>query len=88
MLHVADQMRFKSGDAFFIVEAILNLATKWHNPSLSIGFEDGQIYRAIESLLKKRMRERKFYPSTMVLKPITDKMARARRGWTRCAPRC
>ena len=78
MLHVADQMRFKSGDAFFIVEAILNLATKWHNPNLSIGFEDGQIYRAIESLLKKRMRERKFYPSTMVLKPITDKMARAR----------
>lgn len=78
MLHVADQVRFKSGDAFFIVEAILNLATKWHNPNLSIGFEDGQIYRAIESLLKKRMRERKFYPSTMVLKPITDKMARAR----------
>jgi predicted phage terminase large subunit-like protein len=78
VLHVADQVRFKSGDAFFIVEAILNLAQKWHNPSLVIGFEDGQIYRAIESLLKKRMRERGFYPSTTVLKPITDKMARGR----------
>lgn len=78
ILHVVDQVRFKSGDAFFITEAILNLALKWHNPSLVIGFEDGQIYRAIESLLKKRMRERQFYPPTTVLKPITDKLARAR----------
>lgn len=81
ILHVADQVRFKSGNAFFIVEAILNLATKWYsaaNPSLVIGFEDGQIYRAIEALLTKRMRERQFYPSTVVLKPITDKLARGR----------
>lgn len=78
MVHVADQVRFRSGDAFFIVEAILNLAQKWHNPSLVTGFEDGQIYRAIETLLKKRMRERQFYPPTMVLKPISDKMARGR----------
>jgi len=78
VLHVVDQVRFKSADSFFIVESILNLATKWHNPGLVIGFEDGQIYRAIESLLKKRMRERQFYPPTTVLKPITDKLARAR----------
>jgi len=78
MIHVVDQLRFKSGDAFFIVDSILNLASKWHNPSLVVGFEDGQIYRALEALLKKRMRERKFYPPTQVLKPITDKLARAR----------
>jgi predicted phage terminase large subunit-like protein len=78
MLHVVDQVRFKSGDAFYIVEAILNLASRWHNPSLVIGFEDGQIYRAIEALLKKRMKERGFYPPTTVLKPITDKLARGR----------
>lgn len=78
MLHVVDQVRFKSGDAFHIVEAILNLATKWHNPTLTLGFEDGQIYRSIESLLKKRMRERSFFPSITVLKPITDKLARAK----------
>lgn len=78
VLHVADQMRFKSGDAFFIVEAILNLCERWYSPSLSVGFEDGQIYRAIEALLKKRMRERRVYPSLQVLKPITDKLARAR----------
>lgn len=78
VLHVVDQVRFKSGDAFHIVEAILNLALKWHNATLSLGFEDGQIYRSIEALLKKRMKERKFYPSIVVLKPITDKLARAK----------
>lgn len=78
MLHIAEVLRFKSGDAFFIVESILDLCQKWYSPSLMLGFEDGQIYRAIESVLKKRMRERRIYPSVSVLKPITDKMARAR----------
>jgi predicted phage terminase large subunit-like protein len=78
ILHMADMVRFKSGDSFFIVEAILNLTSKWYSPSLVLGFEDGQIYRAIEALLKKRMRERRAYPSIVVLKPISDKMARAR----------
>lgn len=78
VLHVADMVRYKSGDGMFIVESILNLCKKWYSPNLVVGFEDGQIYRAIESLLKKRMRETHFYPSIQVLKPITDKMARAR----------
>lgn len=78
VLHVADQVRFKSGDAFFIVESILNLTSKWYSPSLMLGFEDGQIYRAIEALLKKRMRERGLYPPVTLLRPITDKLARAR----------
>ena len=77
-LHVVEQVRFKSADAFFIVEAILNLSKKWYTSGQRLGFEDGQIYRAIESLLKKRMRERREYPSIQVLKPITDKLARAR----------
>lgn len=77
-LHVAEQIRFKSGDALFIVEAILNLSKKWYTSGQRLGFEDGQIYRAIESLLKKRMKERREYPSIQVLKPITDKLARAR----------
>lgn len=78
VLHYADMLRFKSKDAFFIVEAILNLAKKWYHPGLLLGFEDGQIFRSIEALLKKRMRELKFYPATVVLRPITDKLARAR----------
>jgi len=78
VLHVAEQVRFKSGDAFFICNAILDLSKKWYTSGQQLGFEDGQIYRAIESLLKKRMRERSQYPSITVLKPITDKLARAR----------
>lgn len=78
VLHVADQIRFKSGNSLFIVESILNLCSRWHSPGLQLGFEDGQIYRAIEALLKKRMRERRMYPSIVVLKPISDKLARAR----------
>ena len=78
MLHVAEVLRFKSGDAFFIVESILDLVVRWYTPALVLGFEDGQIFRAIYALLKKRMRERQIYPAIEVLKPITDKMARAR----------
>jgi len=78
VLHVAEVVRFKSGNAFFIVEAICNLSARWASPSQVIGFEDGQIFRAIEVLLKKRLRERKMYPATEVLKPLTDKLVRAR----------
>jgi len=78
LLHVAEVVRFKSGDAFFIVESILDLSTRWATPGQVIGFEDGQIFRSLEALLKKRMRERKMYPATEVLKPLTDKLVRAR----------
>lgn len=78
MLHVAEVVRFKSGDAFFIVESILNLTKKWYSAGLVLGFEDGQIFRSISALLFKRMKERQLYPAIEVLKPITDKMARAR----------
>lgn len=78
VLHVAEVIRFKSADAFFIVDSILNLSKKWYHPSLTIGVEDGQIYRSIEALLRKRMRETKFYPSIVVLRPISDKLARGR----------
>lgn len=78
ILHVADVVRFKSADSFFIVEAILNLALKWASPSMMLGFEDGQIFKAIRTLLTKRMRERRMYQSIKVLTPISDKLARAR----------
>lgn len=78
VLHVADQVRFKSGDAMFICDAILNLSHSWYTPGQQVGFEDGQIYRAIASLLKKKMQEKRQYLSIQLLKPITDKLARAR----------
>lgn len=78
MAHVAEVVRMKTSDTFAVVEAILNLAQRWHNPSLLMGFEDGQIFRTMEVVLKKRMRERKLYVPYETLKPLTDKMVRAR----------
>ncbi len=77
VLHVAEVVRFKSGDAGFIVDAIMKLAQRWYHPSLILGFEDGQIYRSIASLLAKEMKRLSFYPRVEVLKPMTDKKARA-----------
>lgn len=78
MLHFVDRVRFKSADADFIVKAIVGLCKKWHNPSIQLGLEDGQIYRALSGPLKREMARQRYYPSLQLLKPITDKQARAR----------
>lgn len=79
-LYPLDIVRFK-GDAFTIIEEIINVAERWGTtpgvPYL-IGFEDGQIFRALEPSLKARMQERLLYPSYEILRPLTDKQARAR----------
>ena len=78
VLHFVDRVRFKSADADFICKAIVGLCKKWHNPSLQLGLEDGQIYRAISAPLKREMARQRVYPSMQLLKPITDKQARGR----------
>lgn len=80
IIHVAEVVRFKSGDSSYIVEAIINMVVRWQSKSraLVVGVEDGQIWRALKTLLKKRMRERGVIFSVEELKPITDKMSRAR----------
>lgn len=78
MLHFVDRVRFKSADADFIVKAIVSLCKKWHNPSIQLGLEDGQIYRALSGPLKREMARQRVYPSLQLLKPITDKQSRAR----------
>lgn len=79
-LYVLEVFRMK-GDSFQIVEAMLDAALRWGSiPTTGylLGAEDGQIWRAIEPLFKKRMSERRQYPAYEVLRPMTDKMARAR----------
>lgn len=79
-LYVLDVFRMK-GDSFQIVEAMLNVAERWgsdRSTGYLLGAEDGQIWRAIEPMLKKRMTERRQYPPYEVLRPMTDKLARAR----------
>jgi predicted phage terminase large subunit-like protein len=74
-LYVADIRRFKSGDSFFIIDEILNYAQEWG--ATMLGFEDGQIWKALQALFDKRCIERRQYPSYEILKPLTDKMVRA-----------
>lgn len=78
MLHVVDRVRFRSGDGDFIAKSIVHLCKKWYSPSLQLGLEDGQIYRAMSSLLKKELHAQRIFPSITLLSPITDKQARAR----------
>jgi predicted phage terminase large subunit-like protein len=79
-LWVLEIVRFK-GDTFQIIEGILDTAVRWSGrPGCDylIGAEDGQIWRTLEPMLKKRMAERRQYPSYEVLRPFTDKLVRAR----------
>lgn len=79
VIHVTDLVRFKSGSSIDIVEAMLNQAVKHSEFGMPlIGVEDGQIWRSISKLFEKRCQERGIYPAVEVLKPLTDKMARAR----------
>jgi predicted phage terminase large subunit-like protein len=75
-LYFTDIMRFKSGDSFLIVDSILDF---WviHGSEALLGFEDGQIWKSIEAVFKRRCEERRLYPSYEVLKPFTDKFVRA-----------
>ena len=78
-LYIFDMLRFK-GDSYKIVEAILDVHKKY-NPEM-IGIEKGQLELAIKPILKKRMRERRQFPTLAegdnALVPINDKLTRAR----------
>lgn len=79
-IYVLEIHRMK-GDSFQIVEAMLDTALRWGSDPQTgyiIGAEDGQIWRAIHPLFKKRAAERRQYPAHEVLRPMTDKLARAR----------
>ena len=69
------QKRFRIQDGGFIIDAILDFAQEYNADCL--GFEDGQIWKAIEFQFEKRCSERRQYPSFELLKPLTDKMVRA-----------
>lgn len=79
-LHLVEVVRFK-GDSFTIVEEMLDALERWGSePSapLTLGMEDSQIWRALMPLFNKRMAERKLYAPYETLRPLTDKLARAR----------
>lgn len=74
-IYFLDQKRFRIQDGGFIVDEILDFAAQYDADVL--GFEDGQIWKAIEFQFQKRCEERRQFPSHELLKPLTDKMIRA-----------
>lgn len=77
-VHVDDVIRFRSGDAFKIIDTLLNMFTKYKRLNPILGVEDGQIWRAMSALFFAEARRRGLYPSIELLKPLSDKEARAR----------
>lgn len=79
-IHIADMVRMRSGDASQIVDTMITQGLKWRNQStnITIGVEDGQIWRTMSSLFYRECKKRRFYPVVVVLKPVTDKQVRAR----------
>ena len=65
-------------DSYGIVEAMLDQYEQHQFRHLETGVENGQIWLAIKPLFLKRCEERRLYPVIRELKPITDKVARAR----------
>jgi predicted phage terminase large subunit-like protein len=78
LLHIPEVVRFKSQDAFFIVKTILDTVGRHYQKSMVVGFEDGQIWKAISAVLLREMKARRLFFAIKLLTPITDKMARAR----------
>lgn len=76
ILTIIDRIRFK-GDTFEIVNAILDTYVKYK--PRKVGIEQGHIQMAIAPVLQQAMRKRKLFPTfDEKLKPMTDKLARAR----------
>lgn len=74
-LYVLDIFKFKSDDGNAIVEHMIDQYVLWDADYL--GMEDGQIWKSLRSQFEKRCKERKVYPSTQILVPLTDKLVRA-----------
>lgn len=79
-LYVLEVMRMKV-DSFGIADAVADVAARYstiYGAPYTLGVEDGQIWKAIEPIVKKRFSERSVFPVTEVMKPLTDKLARGR----------
>lgn len=82
-LYVLDVVRLKT-DALGIADAIVRVAERWMTapegspkPVYLLGFEDGQIWKSIEPFVLRRMAETRIFPNYEILKPLSDKLARA-----------
>lgn len=78
-LYLVDLVRFQAGTER-IVDEFISMIKRWSGITgcnIQLGVEDGQIWKAIKSTIKQRMKEEKAYISIEVLQAITEKKSRA-----------
>ena len=79
-LYLVDLVRFK-GDSFRITSEFVAMILRWSNQpgsSLSLGVEDGQIWKSLKNMLVAQMKEEKAYVSIQTMQALSDKESRAR----------
>lgn len=74
-LYVLDVKRFKTSDGLLLVQTIVDYSMEWDADLL--GFEDGQIWKAVFAEFERVCEEKRHFPAYDVLVPLTDKMVRA-----------
>lgn len=75
-IYELDMVRFKvDEDAFALADYVLNFHAKW-SPWI-VGFEDGQIWKSVKSVVLRRAEERGMTLNFETLPPLTDKLVRA-----------
>lgn len=78
--HVLERVRIKTNDSAEIADEIINMYARYKRVA-GFGGEDGQIWKTMMALLRRRMTERKVYiniPEKNPLKAISSKEVRAR----------
>lgn len=78
-LILVDMVRFQ-GDSRRICTEFISMIQRWSDipgSSVSLGVEDGQIWKSLKNMLRAAMREEKAYVSVNVQQALTDKLSRA-----------
>lgn len=78
-LILVDLVRFQ-GDSARISNEFINMIQRWSNiegSSLTLGVEDGQIWKSLKQSLRARMKEEGAYVAITPMQALTDKQSRA-----------
>jgi hypothetical protein len=78
ILEIVDIRRFRSDDDQEIAAEICGLAQAWFNSTISVGVEDGQIWKAIKKDVEREAQKAARAFALVELRPLTDKKARAK----------
>lgn len=78
-LYLVDLVRFQ-GDSARIANEFVSMIHRWSNisgSSLSLGVEDGQIWKSLRPMLRERMKEERAYVAVNTMQALSDKQSRA-----------